>query len=128
MSDGLTALAQQQLARMAAGSGCGALLGYALSHVGHLELFTSSSTPCVYHCSCLRRLTDVHGSGTLWSFTKELIALGPAPWMYSPKPWQLGAGTDRVASDLDVSALSTSRSSQIWAEYRVSMCQCDSMV
>ena len=48
VSDGLTALAQQQLARMAAGSGCEALLGYALSHVGHLELFTSSSTPCVY--------------------------------------------------------------------------------
>ena len=63
-------------------------------------------------CSCLRRLTDVHGSGTLWSFTKELMALGPAPWMYSPKPWQLGAGTDRVASDLDVSALSTSHSSR----------------
>ena len=63
-------------------------------------------------CSCLRRLTDVHGSGTLWSFTKELMALGPAPWMYSPKPWQLGAGTDRLASGLDVSALSTSRSSR----------------
>ena len=56
------------------------------------------------------------------------MALGPAPWMYSPKPWQLGAGTDRVASDLDVSALSTSHSSQIWAEYRVSMRQYDSMV
>ena len=56
------------------------------------------------------------------------MALGPAQGMYSMKPWQLGAGTDRVASDLDVSALSTSRSSQIWAEYRVSMCQCDSMV
>ena len=56
------------------------------------------------------------------------MALGPAQGMYSQQPWQLGAGTDRVASDLDVSALSTSRSSQIWAEYRVLMCQCDSMV
>ena len=70
----------------------------------------------------------MHGSGTIWSFTKVVMALGPAQGMYSMKPWQLGAGTDRVASDLDVSALSTSRSSQIWAEYRVSMCQCDSMV
>ena len=70
----------------------------------------------------------MHGSGTIWSFTKVVMALGPVQGMYSMKPWQLGAGTDRVASDLDVSALSTSRSSQIWAEYRMPMCQCDSMV
>ena len=46
----------------------------------------------------------MHGSGTIWSFTKVVMALGPAQGMYSMKPWQLGAGTDRVASDLDVSA------------------------
>mmetsp|Transcript_47269 Transcript_47269/g.94204 ORF Transcript_47269/g.94204 Transcript_47269/m.94204 type:complete len:156 (-) Transcript_47269:95-562(-) len=85
-ADGLTAATLRRRARRRAAAGWEALCICALSIVGQLDLFTSSSTLCSCAAAACSRPTDVHSSGTVWSFTKLLMALGPSRGLYSTEP------------------------------------------
>ena len=126
-ADGLAAAALRTRARMQAAAGWGAWSFCALSIVGHLEIFNSSSTPCAYAAAPCGGLADVHSSVGVWSFTMLLMAPGSGRGPYSTEPWSLAAADHSQASASSVCTLILVYLvvSQIWAENRVAMCQCD---
>ena len=89
---------------------CTECVGWPRSHCVCFLDFATFSAPCGYPVVCLQRLADVHSSGAVLRLIKVVMALGATQCMCSMKPCQLGAVTERVACDLDVTALSTSRS------------------